>query len=166
MMAATHGVYAGPVTVTVLIPAYNEEVSLHATIDSLLSQSHRPERIIVVADNCTDSTVAIALEAGVEVIESVDNALKKAGGLMMSPAQCTVITEVMPTWGGPVGATASLATRSTRKSRRMRHHASNLPLLGPATRHRLRGHRVEHISCCSFCLWCSRWTTGFASRFG
>lgn len=81
VMAATHGVYAGPVTVTVLIPAYNEEVSLSSTIDSLLSQSHRPERIIVVADNCTDATVAIALEAGVEVIESVDNALKKAGAL-------------------------------------------------------------------------------------
>ncbi len=81
VMAATHGVYAGPVTVTVLIPAYNEEVSLPSCIDSLLSQSHRPERIIVVADNCTDSTVAIALAAGVEVIESVDNTLKKAGAL-------------------------------------------------------------------------------------
>lgn len=81
VMAATRGVYAGPVTVTVLIPAHNEEASLGHTIASLKSQSHRPERIIVVADNCTDSTVAIARRTGVEVVESVDNSEKKAGAL-------------------------------------------------------------------------------------
>ena len=81
VMAATQGVYAGPVTVTVLIPAHNEEGSLAATIGSLLGQSHRPERVIVVADNCTDSTVAIAHQAGVEVFESVGNTSKKAGAL-------------------------------------------------------------------------------------
>lgn len=81
VMAATRGVYAGPVTVTVLIPAHNEEVCLHLTIASLLAQSHPPKRIIVVADNCTDLTVAIARMAGVEVVESVDNTHKKAGAL-------------------------------------------------------------------------------------
>ena len=81
VMAASEGAYAGPVTVTVLIPAHNEEASLAATIASLLTQSHRPERVVVVADNCTDSTVAIARRAGVEVVESVDNVLKKAGAL-------------------------------------------------------------------------------------
>ncbi|QTE31534.1 glycosyltransferase [Pengzhenrongella sicca] len=81
VMAATRGVFAGPVTVTVLIPAHDEEVSLGATISSLLAQSHRPERIVVVADNCTDSTVAVARSSGVEVVESVDNVLKKAGAL-------------------------------------------------------------------------------------
>jgi len=64
VMAATRGVYAGPVTVTVLIPAHNEEVSLPSTIASLRAQSHSPDRIIVVADNCTDSTVDIARDAG------------------------------------------------------------------------------------------------------
>lgn len=81
VMAATRGVYAGPVTVTVLIPAHNEEGSLASTIASLLSQSHRPERVVVVADNCTDSTVAIARRAGVEIFESVANTQKKAGAL-------------------------------------------------------------------------------------
>lgn len=81
VMAATHGVYAGPVTVTVLVPAHNEESCLSATLTSLLSQSHRPERIIVVADNCTDSTVEIARRAGVDAFESVDNTHKKAGAL-------------------------------------------------------------------------------------
>ena len=81
VMAATYGVYAGPVTVTVLVPAHNEESCLAATLTSLLSQSHRPDRIIVVADNCTDSTVEIARRAGVEAFESVDNTHKKAGAL-------------------------------------------------------------------------------------
>ncbi|MDQ0754265.1 glycosyltransferase family 2 protein [Arthrobacter sp. B3I4] len=81
VMAATRGEYAGPVTVTVLIPAHNEEASLPSTIASLLEQSRRPDRVIVVADNCTDATVALACRAGVEVIESVNNTQKKAGAL-------------------------------------------------------------------------------------
>ena len=81
VMSATRGRYAGPVTVTVLIPAHNEEGSIAQTISSLLGQSHRPERVVVVADNCTDQTVAIARRTGVEVIESVGNSHKKAGAL-------------------------------------------------------------------------------------
>ncbi len=81
VMAATEGDFAGPVTVTVLIPAHNEATTLGHTIASLLSQSHRPERVIVVADNCTDATVAVARRAGVEVVESVANTKKKAGAL-------------------------------------------------------------------------------------
>ncbi|MCW2830846.1 MAG: hydrolase [Aeromicrobium sp.] len=81
VMDANEGVWAGPVTITVLIPAHNEEQLIAATIASLQSQSHRPERIIVVADNCSDSTVEIALSAGVEVVESFGNTHKKAGAL-------------------------------------------------------------------------------------
>jgi biofilm PGA synthesis N-glycosyltransferase PgaC len=81
VMADTYGVYAGPVTVTVLIPAHNEEACLAATLGSLLSQSHRPQRVIVVADNCSDATVRIARDAGVGVFESVGNRHKKAGAL-------------------------------------------------------------------------------------
>jgi cellulose synthase/poly-beta-1,6-N-acetylglucosamine synthase-like glycosyltransferase len=92
-MAQTRNVFAGPVTVTVLIPAHNEEVSLPATIASLQSQSHAPGRIIVVADNCTDSTVQVALQAGVEVIESVGNTNKKAGALNQA------LTQLLPGQG-------------------------------------------------------------------
>ena len=81
VMAMTHGVDAGPVTVTVLIPAHDEEVSLPGTLASLVAQSHPPDRIIVVADNCTDSTVEVGRLAGVEVVESVRNTRKKAGAL-------------------------------------------------------------------------------------
>ncbi|TFB67659.1 glycosyltransferase family 2 protein [Cryobacterium sp. Hz9] len=93
VMEATRGVFAGPVAITVLIPAYNEEASLSATLSSLLSQSHRPERVIVVADNCTDGTAAVARSHGVEVFESVGNTKKKAGALNQ------VLARILPDQG-------------------------------------------------------------------
>ncbi|WP_183092943.1 glycosyltransferase family 2 protein [Nocardioides stalactiti] len=81
VMAETRGVFAGPITITVLIPAHNEEDCLAATLTSLREQSHPPDRIVVVADNCTDATVDVARAAGVEVFETVGNRDKKAGGL-------------------------------------------------------------------------------------
>ena len=81
VLAETRGVFHGDVTVTVLIPAHNEQASIGATLDSLLAQSRPPERIIVVADNCTDDTVAVAEAHGAEVFETVGNTDKKAGAL-------------------------------------------------------------------------------------
>ncbi len=100
VMAETEGVYAGPVTVTVLIPAHNEEASIGATLASLQTQSLRPARVIVVADNCTDATVALARAAGVEVFESVGNTAKKAGALNQALA---VLLEEEPASGTPLG---------------------------------------------------------------
>ena len=60
VMAETRGVFGGPVTVTVLIPAHNEAASIGATLDSLRAQEPAPDRVIVIADNCTDTTEAIA----------------------------------------------------------------------------------------------------------
>lgn len=81
VMAGNRGLFAGPVTVTVLVPAHNEQASIGATLESLLAQSQPPERIIVVADNCTDDTVGVARAHGADVFETVDNTDKKAGGL-------------------------------------------------------------------------------------
>lgn len=85
LSARRHGMrmlpITGPVRITVLVPAHNEEVSLPATLDSLAAQTRPPERVIVVADNCTDRTVDIARERGHEVFESVGNTEKKGGAL-------------------------------------------------------------------------------------
>lgn len=81
VMAETRGRFDGPVTVTVLIPAHDEAASIGQTIDSLLAQSRRPDRVVVVADNCSDATAEIARAHGAEVRESVANADKKAGAL-------------------------------------------------------------------------------------
>lgn len=93
VMADTRGRYAGPVTITVLIPAHNEEDCITATLRSLQTQSKPPSRIIVVADNCTDRTVELARAAGAEVFETVDNRHKKAGGLNQA------LAEILPGMG-------------------------------------------------------------------
>jgi cellulose synthase/poly-beta-1,6-N-acetylglucosamine synthase-like glycosyltransferase len=69
------------VKITVLIPAHNEEMSLPHTLNSLTSQTRPPERIIVVADNCTDGTVKIAESMGFEAYETVNNSHRKGGAL-------------------------------------------------------------------------------------
>lgn len=81
LMDSTQGVFHGEVSITALIPAHNEEKLIAATINSLMEQDRKPERIIVVADNCTDGTVAVAQKLGVEVFETVGNTDKKAGAL-------------------------------------------------------------------------------------
>jgi cellulose synthase/poly-beta-1,6-N-acetylglucosamine synthase-like glycosyltransferase len=66
---------------TILIPAHNEELMLGATLESLAAQTRQPDRVLVVADNCTDATAAIATAHGADVFETVGNTLKKAGAL-------------------------------------------------------------------------------------
>ena len=66
---------------TVLVPAHNEALTLGATLDSLWGQSRPPDKVVVVADNCTDATVEVARRHGAEVFATVNNRDKKAGGL-------------------------------------------------------------------------------------
>ncbi|MBC7489103.1 MAG: glycosyltransferase family 2 protein [Glaciimonas sp.] len=54
-------------TIAILVPAHNESSGVIATISSLLPQLQNGDRLIVVADNCSDDTAEIALRAGAEV---------------------------------------------------------------------------------------------------
>ena len=72
---------SGPLRLTVLVPAHNESLTIAATLESLWTQTRPPDRVIVVADNCTDDTAEIAGEHGAEVFTTVANHDKKAGGL-------------------------------------------------------------------------------------
>lgn len=47
-------------SITVVVPAYNEELHLVACLDSLACQSLKPDRVIVVDNNSTDKTAEIA----------------------------------------------------------------------------------------------------------
>ncbi|WP_413165469.1 glycosyltransferase family 2 protein [Capilliphycus salinus ALCB114379] len=55
--------------VTILIPAHNEESGIAATIEPLLSQLKPDDKIVVIADNCTDKTAEIARQTGITVLE-------------------------------------------------------------------------------------------------
>jgi cellulose synthase/poly-beta-1,6-N-acetylglucosamine synthase-like glycosyltransferase len=55
--------------VAVLIPAHNEEIGLDQTLMDVLPQLKDSDRLVVVADNCTDATALIARRRGATVIE-------------------------------------------------------------------------------------------------
>jgi cellulose synthase/poly-beta-1,6-N-acetylglucosamine synthase-like glycosyltransferase len=65
--------------VAVLIPAHNEESVISNTLKSLKSTLLPHEKIVVIADNCTDATAEIASRAGVIVIERQDENKKGKG---------------------------------------------------------------------------------------
>lgn len=58
--------------VAIVVPAHNESTGLLPTLADLASQRGSGDRIVVVADNCSDDTAEIAAAAGVEVIRRVD----------------------------------------------------------------------------------------------
>ena len=58
----------------VVIPAHNEEVVIVPTLESLFAQTYSREcfEVLVVADNCSDTTAALARQAGATVLERLD----------------------------------------------------------------------------------------------
>lgn len=66
-------------TVTVMIPAYNEELVIGDTIKSVFQQTYPPDRILVIDDCSSDRTGEIARELGVEVIRTSRNTGTKSG---------------------------------------------------------------------------------------
>lgn len=55
--------------VAVLIPAHDEAAGIEATLHCLRAQLRATDRVLVVADNCSDDTAALARRAGAEVVE-------------------------------------------------------------------------------------------------
>ena len=53
----------------VLIPAHNEAEHIHLVVEEARKQLTVSDRLIVIADNCSDSTAELAYTAGAEVIE-------------------------------------------------------------------------------------------------
>lgn len=63
-----------------VIPAHDEADELPRTLGALGAQVPM-DRVLVVADNCTDDTAQIARNLGANVHETVGNTFKKAGAL-------------------------------------------------------------------------------------
>ncbi|HUK69751.1 MAG TPA: glycosyltransferase family 2 protein, partial [Streptosporangiaceae bacterium] len=70
-----------------LIPAHNEAEWISKIVANLKAQTRPPDRIIIMSDNSSDTTVELASKAGAEVWETVDNAHKKAGALNQALAR-------------------------------------------------------------------------------
>jgi poly-beta-1,6-N-acetyl-D-glucosamine synthase len=57
-------------TISVIIPAHNEEKVIGALLDSLLMQSRLPDEIVVVCDSCTDNTRSVVVEYARQTAET------------------------------------------------------------------------------------------------
>uniref|UniRef100_Q07SN4 Glycosyl transferase, family 2 n=1 Tax=Rhodopseudomonas palustris (strain BisA53) TaxID=316055 RepID=Q07SN4_RHOP5 len=56
----------------VLVPAHNESKGILPTIRDILSQLSVGDRLLVIADNCSDDTASVAADAGAEVVRRND----------------------------------------------------------------------------------------------
>lgn len=66
-------------TLAVVVPAHNESHHLKPTLDAILRQLGPNDRLVVVADNCTDDTAKVARECRAEVLERVNDRLRGKG---------------------------------------------------------------------------------------
>jgi cellulose synthase/poly-beta-1,6-N-acetylglucosamine synthase-like glycosyltransferase len=65
--------------VAVIVPAHDEERALPGTLAAIVPQLGPRDRLLVVADNCTDGTADVARAAGADVLERSD-ALRRGKG--------------------------------------------------------------------------------------
>lgn len=92
---------AGNVKLVVLMPAHNEAKGIAAAIRSTLETLRPGDRLVVVADNCTDDTASVARAAGAEVVERSDPGRRGKGyaldhglaALAASPPDCVVVLD-------------------------------------------------------------------------
>jgi cellulose synthase/poly-beta-1,6-N-acetylglucosamine synthase-like glycosyltransferase len=66
-------------SIAVLVPAHNEGVGIVPTLDVIRAQMKDGDRLLVVADNCSDDTAQIAAASRAEVIERNDSAHRGKG---------------------------------------------------------------------------------------
>ena len=92
----------------VLIPAHNEGAGIAATIAALRAASDPEIALLVVADNCSDDTAALARGAGADVVERHDPVARGKGyalafgrhALAASPPDCVVVIDADCTVAG------------------------------------------------------------------
>src|SRR3989338_10089980 len=68
-------------SISIIIPAYNEEKYIEATLKSLKKQTYKDFEIIVVANNCSDNTVALAERDADKVIQTKKQGISLARNL-------------------------------------------------------------------------------------
>jgi cellulose synthase/poly-beta-1,6-N-acetylglucosamine synthase-like glycosyltransferase len=58
--------------IAVVVPAHNEEIAIRSTLLNIKQQLGVSDRMVLVADNCSDATAEIAVSAGAEVVARND----------------------------------------------------------------------------------------------
>jgi cellulose synthase/poly-beta-1,6-N-acetylglucosamine synthase-like glycosyltransferase len=110
-------------TMAVLVPAHNEAVGIGVTLATITPQLRPGDRLIVVADNCTDTTAAEARQAGATVLERQNLTQRGKGyaldfGLRhLAPNAPDVVVLVDADCNLQPGSLAALATQAYRTNR-------------------------------------------------
>ena len=65
--------------IAILVPAHNEAAGITEILTHLSAQLNEADRLLVVADNCSDGTAEIARKTGAEVVERNDFDLRGKG---------------------------------------------------------------------------------------
>lgn len=73
------GVPADPPAYTVLMPAHDEAQGVARAVEAVMAQLRACDSLLVVADNCSDDTAAVARSLGATVIERFDPNLRGKG---------------------------------------------------------------------------------------
>lgn len=90
--------------VSVVVPAYNEEKYITKCLDGLMKQIEKPDEIIIVNNNSTDHTVAIAEKYPVRIVHEQEQGMIQARNRGFNEAQYAIIartdadTIVPPDW--------------------------------------------------------------------
>jgi len=107
----------------VVMPAHNEALVIAKALRMIVPQLVNSDRLLVVADNCSDDTAAIAAAEGAEVIERRDQALRGKGyaldfgvrHLEREPPQIVVIVDAdCQVAAGSIDRLSRLCSRSQR----------------------------------------------------
>lgn len=101
-LATSQTVEGSEPCIVALVPSHNEADAIEGTLEALADQSQPVDEVIVIADNCTDDTGRLAIEAGASVLETVANHEGKAGALnqalelvlpLLSPDDCVMVLD-------------------------------------------------------------------------
>lgn len=107
----------------VLVPAHDEASGIGPALQTMRAQLAPGDRLLVVADNCSDGTAQIAADAGAEVVERFNCELRGKGyaldfgvrHLQFAPPQIVVIVDADCELGP--GALDTLARQCARSGR-------------------------------------------------
>lgn len=70
---------AGRARLAVLMPAHNEATGIAVAIEAVRRQLRPGDRLLVVADNCSDTTAQVAVAAGALVVQRTNDQLRGKG---------------------------------------------------------------------------------------
>ncbi|MGW2630956.1 glycosyltransferase family 2 protein, partial [Streptomyces chattanoogensis] len=153
-------------TITVIVPAHNEEEGLPATLESLARQTVPADRILVVDDASTDRTGEVAASHGVTVLRPPHNLGSKAKAQNYALPHCTTdlvlavdadtvlapdyIETVLPVFDDP-GVSVAAGTVRTRHTRTVWERGRSTEYLFGFHWHRPIQARANSPMVCSGC---------------